>query len=181
MFQFVACFVYFDFFASEEDKQKEETLIDSLQNIELIIVGVGILLGSLLLMLLFGLAFTMPRKYKNFVRAYGDEEEFLKRMQLTHLWMNIFYAAYYPIMLLVLLAMGAYIFGFGILHSDEVVSKALNLLILILSLDWVIWELLFNLSQALCVSCAVKKGNQSGCWCLAVFGDCMKGYRNATL
>ena len=42
-------------------------------------------------------------------------------MKLTQLWMNIFYAAYYPIVLLFLLAIGFYIFGFGVLNSNDVV------------------------------------------------------------
>lgn len=120
--------------------------MDYLQNLDFIIAGIAILIGSFLLMFILGLIFTMPRKFKNFVRAYGDEEEFVKRMKLASLWMNIFYAAYYPIMLLLLIPIGIYIFGFGVLYSDEAVERSLYLQLFILSADWVVWELLFNIS-----------------------------------
>ncbi len=129
-------------------------------------------------MLVFGVLFTMPQKYKNFPREVLDEEEFLRRVRLATLWMRVFYGSFYPIALIVLFAMGVYIFCFGTLYSDVIVCNGVWVFVLVMCVDWVAWELVVNLISGMLVACAVKKGS---CWSLAVVFDCLKGYRNVSI
>ena len=130
---------------------------------------------------LLGLLVVMPRRFKNYVRATGDQDEFIKRAREASLWMRVFYAAYFPISLIFLAAMGAYIFGFSTIYPEQWVYNALGVFVGAFALDWVAWELVFNILSALVIGCAAGKPEKHRCWGAAVFCDCLKGYRNVSV
>ncbi len=129
-------------------------------------------------MMLVGFVLLMPLRFKNYVRVTPAFKQVRKRINKVSLWMRIFYAAYYPILLMGLIAGFLYLYSFGVVHPKTLSVTAINFFFLTLIIDWIVLEFATNSLVGLFTACGHRN---LCCQRIAIFSDSLKGFRNASL